>query len=82
MVVIEMTASHVSSPRGEAFRIMYEPSPSSNPAKYAASTGSIHQLYYGAAAKPSYFKVAAENLRRAEYAADLPSLFDAADVPA
>jgi len=32
----------------------------------------------GVELKPSYFKVAAENCRKAEYEADLPSLFDAA----
>lgn len=35
--------------------------------------------FTGCELKPSYFTTACENLRRAEYEADLPSLFDAAE---
>lgn len=35
--------------------------------------------YIGVELKPSYFKTACENLRRAEYEADMPNLFDEID---
>lgn len=53
-----MTASHNSyrPPPVVTFRTMYDPSPSSSPAKYAASVSFIHPLYLGYATAPTYWK--------------------------
>lgn len=59
------------------FVIMYVPSPSSSPARYAASVGSICQVYRGAAAKPSYWQTAVDNLTRLESEMSAPQLFEA-----
>lgn len=58
------------------FVIMYVPSPSSSPARYAASVGSMRPVYNGFTAKPSYWQTAVDNLTRLESELSAPSLFD------
>lgn len=76
MVDIEIKASHRSYPDATTFRIMYEPSPSSRPARYAASVSFTPLLCGGFVTKPSYWKTAVANLTEAEAEASAPSLFD------
>jgi hypothetical protein len=85
VVDMEMTACQVHRPLGAYRWIMYDPSPSSSPAKYAASVGSMPRAYSGAATapckragelKPSYWKTACGYLQSAEDELALPSLFE------
>lgn len=74
---MEMVADHDVVPRLVVyFVIMYVPSPSSNPARYAESVGSMGQSYRASVTKPSYWRTAVDNLTRLETEMTLPSLFD------
>ena len=60
------------------FWIMYDPSPSRRPARYAASVGSITSVYGHAVAKPSYWRQQVANMRALDDEMSKPALFEAA----
>lgn len=78
VVAIEMVANHEVASLRVDLPIMYDPSPSSSPARYAASVGSISQLYAGLVSKPEYWATAVDNLTRLESDMSTPALFDSA----
>lgn len=76
VVDIDMTARHCGFPWTTRLPIMYDPSPSSRPARYAASTSFINVGYLTWVAGGSYWKTSTDNLRALEAELSLPSLFD------
>ena len=79
VLVMEIVADHDVVPRLVVyFVIMYVPSPSSRPARYAASVGSMLRLYIVFTLKPSYWRTAVENMTELESELAVPSLFDEA----
>lgn len=84
VVVMAIVADHRVYPLSSRRWIMYDPSPSSSPARYAASVGCMGRAYRTFTAarrdspelKPSYWRTAVQNLRDAEAEVALPSLFD------
>jgi len=75
VVDMEIVACQVGRPRTTDFPIMYDPSPSRRPARYAASTSFIRSSYAAPTAKPSYWRTAVTNLRTLDAQMDAPALF-------
>lgn len=57
VVVMAMRASQLTYPAALTLLIMYDPSPSSKPAKYAASMSFMTQPYHGPVTNPEYRSV-------------------------